>query len=157
MMLAVCPGSFDPVTFGHLDVFARAASLFDEVVILVAHNSSKNPLFSPRQRVEFIREEVRHMTNVRVEDFGGLLVDFCRDIRADAIVKGLRSAVDLDAEYPMALMNREISGIETVFLVGDPAKGHIASSLVKDVARHKGDVRSFVPARVARALEEEMQ
>lgn len=76
MTLAVCPGSFDPVTFGHLDVFARAASLFDEVVILVAHNSSKNPLFSPRQRVEFIREEVRHMTNVRVEDFGGLLVDF---------------------------------------------------------------------------------
>ncbi|MDY5129613.1 pantetheine-phosphate adenylyltransferase [Actinotignum urinale] len=156
MTLAICPGSFDPVTFGHLDIFERASTLFDNIIVVVAHNTMKNALFTPEQRVRFIRDEVEHLSNVTVESVDGLLVDYARKINARAIVKGLRSAVDLDAEYPMALMNREISNIETVFVLGNPAKGHISSSLVKDVARYGGDVTSFVPAAVARALKEVM-
>ncbi|KMY23549.1 Phosphopantetheine adenylyltransferase [Actinobaculum suis] len=164
MVRAVCPGSFDPVTLGHLDVFARAAKMFDEVIVAVAHNSAKTPLFTAAQRVEFIRQALPETLashgkpgsygKIRVEATTGLLVEFCRQEGASVIVKGLRSAVDLDAEYSMALMNRELSGIETVFVLGDPRKAHIASSLVKDVARHGGNVDGFVPENVARALKE---
>ncbi|WP_311376977.1 pantetheine-phosphate adenylyltransferase [Actinobaculum massiliense] len=154
MSLAVCPGSFDPVTYGHLDIFERAAQMFDRVIIAVAHNASKKAVFTAEERIEFIRQSVGADPRIEVRGVEGLLVDFCADAGASAIVKGLRSGIDLDAEYPMALMNRELSGIETIFVLGDPAKGHIASSLVKDVALHGGDVSSFVPGCVARALEE---
>ncbi|PYG01550.1 Phosphopantetheine adenylyltransferase [Georgenia satyanarayanai] len=153
MSLAVCPGSFDPVTLGHLDVVRRARGMFDEVVLAVAHNSRKSYLFALEQRVALAREAVEGM-DVRVDVVDGLLADYCRRVGAAAVVKGLRGGADFDAEQPMALMNRHLSGIETVFLVGDGALAHVASSLVKDVARHGGDVSDLVPPAVAHALRE---
>jgi pantetheine-phosphate adenylyltransferase len=151
MSLAVCPGSFDPVTLGHLDVVRRARGMFDEVVLAVAHNSRKSYLFSLEQRVALARESTSGL-DVRVDVVDGLLADYCRRVGASAVVKGLRGGADFDAEQPMALLNRHLSGIETVFLVGDGALAHVASSLVKDVARHGGDVSDLVPPAVARAL-----
>ncbi|MFC4555601.1 pantetheine-phosphate adenylyltransferase [Georgenia faecalis] len=151
MSLAVCPGSFDPVTLGHVDIVRRARSMFDEVVLGVARNSAKSPLFDLEQRLALAREAVAGL-DVRVEPVPGLLADFCRQVGATAIVKGLRGAADVDAEVPMALMNRHLSGVETVFVVGDGALAHVASSLVKDVARHGGRVDDLVPPGVAAAL-----
>jgi len=147
--LAVFPGSFDPFTLGHLDVTRRAARLFASVVIGVAVNSSKKPLLDVGARLELARAATAELPNVRVEPVPGLLVDFCRDAGADAIVKGLRGGADFDAETPMALMNRHLAGVETVFVIGDPALAHIASSLVKDVARFGGTIDDLVPAGVA--------
>lgn len=138
MSVAVCPGSFDPFTLGHLDVVTRAARLFDEVVVGIAHNAGKSPLLSLEERVAVASATVAGLEGVRVAVVPGLLVDFCREVGADAIIKGLRGSADVDAETPMALMNRHLSGIETVFVLGDPARSHIASSMVKDVARHGG-------------------
>jgi pantetheine-phosphate adenylyltransferase len=149
---AVCPGSFDPVTLGHLDVVRRARSMFDEVVIAVAHNSTKAALLPVEVRVELARAAVRDIDGVKVEPVDGLLADFVRQVGASAVVKGLRGGADFDAELPMALMNRELSGVETVFVIGDPALAHIASSLVKDVARHGGRIDGLVPAGVAEAV-----
>jgi pantetheine-phosphate adenylyltransferase len=151
MTLAVCPGSFDPVTLGHVDVVRRARTMFDEVVLAVAHNSAKRYLFDLDQRLALAREAVAGL-DVRVEPVPGLLADFCRDVGAGAIVKGLRGGADVDAEHAMALMNRHLSGVETVFVVGDGALAHVASSLVKDVARHGGPVSDMVPPGVAAAL-----
>lgn len=148
MTIAVCPGSFDPVTLGHLDVVRRARALFDEVVVGVAHNSAKQALLPAEVRLELARSALLGLDGVRVELVGGLLTDFCREIGAAAIVKGLRGGADFDHEVPMALMNRHQTGVETVFVVGDPALGHIASSLVKDVARHGGSITGLVPAGV---------
>ena len=153
MSLAVCPGSFDPVTLGHVDVVRRARGLFDEVVLAVAHNSAKSYLFDLERRVELARAAVDGL-DVRVDVVDGLLVDYCRRVGATAIVKGVRGGADYDAEQPMALLNRHLSGIETVFLVGDGGLAHIASSLAKDVARHGGDVSDLVPPAVAQALRE---
>lgn len=154
MTTAVCPGSFDPVTLGHLDVVRRARSMFDRVVVGVARNSSKTPLLDVDTRVRLAREALAGVEGVEVAVVSGLLVDFCREVGAVAIVKGLRGGADYDAELPMALMNRHLSGVETVFVTGDPALAHVASSLVKDVARHGGDVGDLVPPGVARALAE---
>jgi pantetheine-phosphate adenylyltransferase, bacterial len=154
MTTAVCPGSFDPVTLGHLDVVRRARSMFDRVVVGVARNSSKTPLLDVDTRVRLAREALAGVEGVEVAVVPGLLVDFCREVGAVAIVKGLRGGADYDAELPMALMNRHLSGVETVFVTGDPALAHVASSLVKDVARHGGDVGDLVPPGVARALAE---
>ena len=151
MSLAVCPGSFDPITFGHVDVIRRARTMFDDVVVAVAHNASKSAWFSPEQRVALAREALADL-DVRVDVVHGLVADDARDAGAAAIVKGLRGGADFDGEQPMALMNRHLSGVETVFLVGDGAHAHIASSLVKDIARHGGDVSDLVPAGVALAL-----
>ena len=151
MSLAVCPGSFDPVTLGHLDVVRRARGMFDEVVLAVAHNSAKRSLFDLDERVRLARESTADL-DVRVDVVDGLLADYCTRVGASAVVKGLRGGADYDAEQPMALMNRHLSGVETVFLVGDGALAHVASSLVKDVARHGGDVSDLVPPAVARAL-----
>ncbi|MEE6272957.1 pantetheine-phosphate adenylyltransferase [Georgenia sp. MJ206] len=151
MTLAVCPGSFDPITLGHIDVVRRAATMFDEVVLAVAHNSAKRYLFDLDQRLDLARDAVAG-PRVRVEPVHGLLADFCRDAGATAIVKGLRGGADFDAEQPMALMNRTLSGVETVFVIGDGALAHVASSLVKDVARHHGSVAGMVTPAVEAAL-----
>lgn len=151
MSLAVCPGSFDPITLGHLDVVRRARTMFDEVVVAVAHNASKSAWFSAEQRAALAREALAD-TDVQVEIVSGLVAEYARDRGAVALVKGLRGGADFDGEQPMALMNRHLSGVETVFLVGDGAHAHIASSLVKDIARHGGDVSDLVPPGVAQAL-----
>jgi pantetheine-phosphate adenylyltransferase len=150
--VAVCPGSYDPITLGHLDVIGRAAQLFGTVVVAVATNASKATLLDAPTRVELARAAVAALPGVRVELVPGLLVDFCRDVGATALVKGLRGGADYDAELPMALMNRHLTGIETVFLPADRSVAHIASSLVKDVARHGGRVDDLVPPGVAGAL-----
>jgi pantetheine-phosphate adenylyltransferase len=150
--LAVCPGSFDPITLGHLDVVRRARSLFDEVVIGVAVNSSKSALLDVDTRVRLAREAVADLRGVRVERVPGLLSDFVTGVGAVAIVKGLRGGADVDAEVPMALMNRHLAGVETIFLTGDQSLAHIASSLVKDVARFGGPIDDLVPPGVGDAV-----
>jgi len=146
--IAVVPGSFDPVTLGHLDVVRRAADLFEKVVVAVASNVGKAPLLPVADRVALVERAVAGIARVRVAEVPGLLVDFCREIGATAVVKGLRSGGDYDAELPMAWMNRHL-GVETLFLPADPAVAHIASSLVKDVARHGGRIDDLVPPGVA--------
>lgn len=148
MSIAVVPGSFDPVTLGHLDVVRRAADLFEEVVVAVATNAGKAPLLPVADRIALVDRAVAGIARVRVAEVPGLLVDFCREIGATAVVKGLRSGGDYDAELPMAWMNRHL-GVETLFLPADPAVAHIASSLVKDVARHGGRIEELVPPGVA--------
>jgi pantetheine-phosphate adenylyltransferase len=153
---AVCPGSYDPVTQGHLDVIVRAAGLHDEVVVAVLHNPAKAGTFTVEERIGFIERAVASRGAagaVRVEAFAGrLLVDVCRDLDASVIVKGLRGSTDFEYELPMALMNRHLTGIETVFVPGDPAMAHVSSSLVKEVARFGGDVSGLVPDEVRDAL-----
>lgn len=152
MTIAVCPGSYDPVTLGHLDVFRRARTVADQVVVLVAHNSAKTALLPVETRVELIRAAVADLDGVQVQATSGLLADTLRDLGADLVVKGIRGGADFDTELPMALMNRHLSGVETVFVPGDPALAHVASSLVKDVARHGGPIEDLVPAGVADAV-----
>ena len=152
MTVAVLPGSFDPVTLGHLDIAARTGALFDEVIVAVAHNSTKSPLLDVDTRVRLAADATAGLSGVRVEVVDGLLVDFCARVGATAIVKGLRGGADYDYERPMALMNRSLTGIETVFVTGDNALSHIASSLVRDVARHGGDIAPYVPPGVVEAV-----
>jgi len=152
---AVCPGSFDPVTVGHVDVLERAAALYDEVVVAVLHNPAKSGTFTVEERMAFIEralpQEVR--AKVRVEAFAGrLLVDVCAEVGADVVVKGLRGGTDFAYELPMALMNRHLTGLETVFLPGAPEFEHVSSSLVKEVSRFGGDVTGLVPDEVRDAL-----
>ncbi len=153
---AVCPGSYDPVTGGHLDVVRRAAALYDEVVVAVLHNPAKQGTFAPDERVAMVERAVGALGvsgSVRVEAFGGrLLVDVCRDVGADVVVKGLRGGDDFAYELPMALMNRHLTGVETVFLPGAPDLEHVSSSLVKEVVRYGGDVTGLVPDEVRDAL-----
>lgn len=149
----VCPGSFDPVTVGHVDVVRRASALFDEVVVAVMTNPAKQSTFSLEERLGLLRAALAGIDGVRVVDVGGgLLVDFCTRVGAGAVVKGLRSGTDVAYEMPMALMNRHLSGLETVFLPGDPTLEHISSSLVKEVAAHGGDVTGMVPDGVLAPL-----
>ena len=148
----MCPGSFDPVTLGHLDLVRRARSLFDEVVVAVGINAGKSPLLSAEARIDLFAGAVADLDGVRVQRMPGLLADLCREVGASAIVKGLRGGADFDAEQPMALMNRHLSEVETVFVIGDPALAHVSSSMVKDVARYGGDVTDVVPPRVAEAV-----
>jgi pantetheine-phosphate adenylyltransferase len=152
---AVCPGSFDPITLGHLDIVRRARRMFDVVVVGVARNAAKNALLEPQERVELARAALAadpETADVRVEVVPGLLVDFCRDVGAVAVVKGLRGGADFDAEQPMALMNRHLTGVETVFLPGDQRYAHVASSLVKDIARYGGPIDDLVPPGVGDAV-----
>jgi pantetheine-phosphate adenylyltransferase len=145
MRRAVYPGSFDPVTHGHLDVTRRAAALFDEVIVAVGVNVSKKRLFSADERLELLRQGVEGLENVRVEGFAGLITAYCQEVGADAIVKGLRSGNDFDYELQMAQMNTHLTGVETVFVAADPAYGFVSSSLVKEVASYGGDVSALVP------------
>jgi pantetheine-phosphate adenylyltransferase len=149
----VCPGSFDPVTLGHVDVIQRAATLFDEVVVAILHNPAKRGVFTPAERRELVLDACAGVPGLRVEIFENrLLVDVCRELEAAAIVKGVRGGTDFAYELPMALMNRHLTGIETVFLPGDPRFEHISSSLVKEVARFGGDVTGLLPKRAQEAL-----
>ena len=149
----VCPGSYDPVTRGHADVIRRAAALYDEVVVAVLHNPAKRGTFSPQERRDLVLDGCADLGNVRVELFADrLLVDVCRELDATAIVKGLRGGTDFAYELPMALMNKHLTGIETVFLPGDPRFEHVSSSLVKEVVRYGGDVSGLVPDPVLAAL-----
>ena len=152
MRRAVCPGSFDPVTYGHLDVIQRAATLFDEIVVAVGTNVSKNRLFTPDERLEMLESVTAPFDNVRVAGFTGLIVDFCRQIDAVAIVKGLRGAGDYEYELPMAQMNSHLTGVETVFLPGAVGNAFVSSSLIKEVAAFGGDVSGFVPPAVHERL-----
>ena len=150
---AVCPGSYDPVTNGHIDVVTRAATLFDEVVVAVLYNPAKEGAFPVDERVSLLEDSLAGVGNLRVEAFADrLLVDVCRDVGATAIVKGLRGGTDFAYELPMALMNKHLTGIETVFLPGDPRFEHVSSSLVKEVVKYGGDVSGLVPDPVLDAL-----
>jgi pantetheine-phosphate adenylyltransferase len=150
---AVCPGSFDPVTNGHIDIVGRAATLFDEVVVAVGVNASKDRLFTAEERIEMLREVCADLSHVTVQGFSGLIVDFCRDIGAQAIVKGLRGGNDYEYELPMAQMNSHLTGVETVFVPTTAALGYVSSSLVKEVASLGGDVSALVPPTVHARLQ----
>jgi pantetheine-phosphate adenylyltransferase len=153
MRRAIYPGSFDPVTNGHLDVIERARKLFDEVVVAVAHNDEKQPLFSLEERLELLRETAGRIDNVRIAEFKGLLVDFAKAEKAGAVIRGLRAVSDFEFEFQMALMNRKLeAGVETIFLMPKEEYTYLSSRIVKEIARLGGDVSSFVPARVAKAL-----
>jgi pantetheine-phosphate adenylyltransferase len=147
--IALCPGSFDPVTLGHLDIIERSARHFDEVIIAVIRNPQKSQsLFSLEERQEMLKEALPHVGNVRLEFFKGLLVEFAREQGADAIVKGLRAVSDFDYELQMAQMNQKLSGIDTFFLSTSPQYSYLSSSLVREVARFGGDVSAMVPKHV---------
>ncbi len=152
MRRALCPGSFDPVTHGHLDVIGRAARLFDEVIVGVGVNPSKSRLFTPDERLDMLRRACAEWDNVRVAGFTGLLTDFCAEHDVDAIVKGLRAVSDFDYELQMAQMNASLTDVETVFMPTSPEWSFLASSLVKEVARFGGDVSALVPDFVREAL-----
>lgn len=155
--IAVVPGSFDPVTRGHLDVIERAAGIFDELHVLVVHNPGKTALLPIAQRVSLIQESIAEAGiagSILVTSWSvGLLVDYCTDVGASVLVKGIRSEVDVAYETPMAIVNRDLAGIETVFLLPSPEHAHVSSSLVRQVAALGGDVAPYVPPVVARFLQ----
>jgi pantetheine-phosphate adenylyltransferase len=152
MRRAACPGSFDPVTLGHLDIIGRAASLYDEVVVAVGLNASKNRMFSFEERTEMLREATARYGNVSVDSFDGLIVDFCKSRDIPVIVKGLRAVSDFDYELQMAQMNLGLQGIETMFMTTNPQYSFLSSSLVKEVATYGGDVSGLVPDVVHQRL-----
>jgi pantetheine-phosphate adenylyltransferase len=145
---AVCPGSFDPVTNGHVDVISRAAGLYDELVVAVLVNPGKAGLFTVDERMDLLREAVAEMPNVTIDSFQGLLVDYCKAHEIPVIVKGLRAVSDFEYELQMAQMNRELANIETLFVPTAPQVGHLSSSLVKQIAMFGGDVSRLVPKAV---------
>lgn len=152
MRSAVCPGSFDPVTNGHLDVFARAAAMADEVVVAVLINQTKAGLFTIEERIDMLREVVAPFPNIRVDSFHGLLVDYCEANGITAIVKGLRAVSDFDYELQMSQMNYRLAGVETMFITTNPLYSFLSSSLVKEVAKFGGDVEGLVPDAVLMRL-----
>jgi pantetheine-phosphate adenylyltransferase len=153
MTTALCPGSFDPPTNGHVDVVERAARHFSQILVAVIANPSKEPLFSAEERVALLKEALGHVPNVEVVSFDGLLVDLARRRGVDVVLKGLRAVSDFEYELQMAGMNAALAeGLDTIFLSAKPAWGFLSSSLVKEVARHGGRVESFVPPGVAQAL-----
>lgn len=155
--IAVVPGSFDPITLGHLDVIDRAAGIFDELHVLVVHNPDKTALLPVAQRVTLIEKSIADAglsSNIKVMSWSvGLLVDYCTDVGASVLVKGVRSQVDVAYETPMAIINRNLAGVETIFLLPDPAHAHVSSSLVRQVAALGGDVSPYVPSAVAEFLQ----
>ena len=155
--IAVVPGSFDPVTLGHLDVIERAAAIFDELHVLVVHNPDKHALLPIAQRVSLIQDAISEAGitgSITVTSWSvGLLVDYCTDVGASVLVKGIRSQVDVAYETPMAIVNRNLAGVETIFMLPDPAHAHVSSSLVRQVAALGGDVRPYVPRAVADFLQ----
>ncbi|MEV0683709.1 pantetheine-phosphate adenylyltransferase [Nocardia sp. NPDC050378] len=149
---ALCPGSFDPVTNGHLDVFTRAAAQFDEVIVTVMVNPKKQGMFTVEERMELLRESVAHLPNVRVGSWQGLLVDFAKQEGVSAIVKGLRDAGDFGYELQMAQMNHKLAGVDTFFIATNPSLSFLSSSLVKEVAAYGGDVTDMLPPAVHKRL-----
>jgi pantetheine-phosphate adenylyltransferase len=148
----VCPGSFDPVTNGHVDIISRAAGLYDEVVVAVLINPTKHGLFTVDERVEMLREVTSGYANVRVERFHGLLVDFCAENGVTAVIKGLRAVSDFEYEMQMAQMNYRLAKVETLFMTTNPLYSFLRSSLVKEIAKYGGDVSGLVPEPVLARL-----
>jgi len=148
MKRVVCPGSFDPITHGHLDIIGRASEIYDEVVIAVLVNREKSSLFTVDERIEMINETVKGFKNVTVDSWSGLLVDYCRANSISAIVKGLRAVSDFDYELQMAQMNQELAGVETLFMATRPQYSFLSSSLVKEIATYGGDVSAHLPKTV---------
>ena len=157
MHRAVCPGSFDPVTNGHLDIVSRASKLYDEVTVAVLVNKSKKGLFTLEERMDMVRETTAEYGNVVVASFHGLLVDFCRERQIPVIVKGLRAVSDFDYELQMAQMNHSLAGVETLFLSTNPLYSFLSSSLVKEVATYGGDVSGLVPKTVLSRLNHQLE
>ena len=155
-LTALCPGTFDPVTNGHLDIIERAARRFDALIVGVLDNPSKQPLFGVEERVTLLKEATNDMENVEVDAFSGLLVDFARRRGADVVVKGLRAVTDFEYEIQMAQMNHSLSGLETLFITTAPQWSFLSSSLLKEVARFGGDVSALVPPVVAERLRERL-
>lgn len=157
MKIAVCPGSFDPVTNGHLDIIKRAAKLFDEVIVLVVINPAKKPSFSVEERVELISRVVKDLPNVKVDSYYGLLIEYMREKGATVIVKGLRAVSDFEYEFQMALTNKKLSNdIDTVFLTTGTQHMYLSSSIVKQVAGFGGDIDSFVPECILEDIEKRL-
>lgn len=152
MRRAVCPGSFDPVTNGHLDIISRASGLFDEVIVSVLINKKKTGLFAIPERIDILTQATAHLPNVRILSFHGLLVDFCREHEVAAIVKGLRAVSDFDYELQMAQMNHRLAGVDTLFMSTNPLYSFLSSSLIKEVATYGGDVSELVPPLVLARL-----
>ena len=153
MRIAIYPGSFDPLTNGHLDVAQRAAKLFDRVIVAIAENDSKHPLFTLAERVAMVKKATAHLPNVQTDSFDGLLVDYVAERKAKAIVRGLRAVSDFEFEFQLALMNRKLDeNIETIFMMPKDTYTFLSSRIVKEIARLGGDVRSFVPPNVQSAL-----
>ncbi|ALG13089.1 pantetheine-phosphate adenylyltransferase [Kibdelosporangium phytohabitans] len=148
MRRAVYPGSYDPVTNGHLDIIERAANVFDEVVIAVLINKSKTTLFTVEERTEMLRDVTSHLANVRVDSWYGLLVEYCKQHDIKVIVKGLRAVSDFDYELQMAQMNQQLSGVDTLFMPTSPTYSFLSSSLVKEVAKYGGDVSHLLPPQI---------
>lgn len=160
-MRVVCPGSFDPITLGHLDIFTRAASTWEEVVVLVTYNPNKNGLFTAEERIELIEKSIAAIPNgpknITVDTWDKLLVDYLNENNIQAMVKGLRSSLDYEYELPMAQMNQRLSGAETYFLLTSPEYGYVSSTLCKEVAKYGGDVSGLLPEPVVAALEEKFR
>lgn len=153
MRRAIYPGSFDPVTHGHLDVIERAGKLFDEVIVAVAHNDQKQPMFTLEERLALLRDSLRGRAGVQVAPLDGLLVDFALQQKATAVVRGLRAISDFEFEFQMALMNRKLeSSVETIFLMPKEEYTYLSSRIVKEIARLGGDIASFVPPHVVEAI-----
>jgi pantetheine-phosphate adenylyltransferase len=151
--IAVCPGSFDPITYGHLDIITRGAKVFDEVFVVVLSNSSKKPLFSVEERTDMIREVTKHLPNVKVDSFQGLLVDYASSVGASAIIRGLRAVSDFEYEMQITSMNRVLNDqIETFFIMTNSQYSFLSSSIVKEVAKYKGNISELVPPLVEKAL-----
>ncbi|MBK5306712.1 MAG: pantetheine-phosphate adenylyltransferase [Frankiaceae bacterium] len=157
MRRAVCPGSFDPVTLGHLDIISRASALYDEVIVAVGMNASKNRMFTLEERIAMLQEATTQYGNVSVDSFDGLIVDFCKAHSIQVIVKGLRAISDFDYELQMAQMNHGLAGIETLFMTTNPLYSFLSSSLVKEVATYGGDVSGLVPEAAGRRLIERVK
>jgi pantetheine-phosphate adenylyltransferase len=156
MTKAICPGSFDPVTNGHIDVFTRAAALFTEVTAGVLINKRKSSMFTVQERLDMLGTACRDHPNIRVDAFHGLLVDYCVEHGISVIVKGLRAVTDFDYELQMAQMNHRLTGVETLFLTTNPEYGYLSSSLVKEVATYGGDITGLVPEFVQQAVKEKV-
>ncbi len=156
MRRAVCPGSFDPVTLGHLDIVERASAIYDEVTVAVLVNKKKSSLFTVEERMDLLRQVTESYGNVRVDSFHGLLVDYCRTKQIPVIVKGLRAISDFDYELQMAQMNHGLAGVETMFMTTNPLFSFLSSSLVKEVATYGGDVSGLVPPLVHASLSERL-
>jgi pantetheine-phosphate adenylyltransferase len=153
MRRAIYPGSFDPITNGHLDVIERARKLFDEVIVAVAHNDEKQALFTLEERLALLNESIGKIDNVRIAQFEGLLVEFAATEKASAVIRGLRAVSDFEFEFQMALMNRKLeTNVETIFLMPKEEYTYLSSRIIKEIARLGGDVSSFVPAAVGKAL-----
>ena len=157
MRIAVYPGSFDPITNGHMDIIQRASKIYDKVIVGVLNNTSKSPLFTPQERVEMISGELKSLNNVEVLSFSGLLVDFARENGASVIVKGLRTVADFEYEFQMALLNKALDAeVETIFMMTDSKYSYISSSMVKELAGVNGNLAGFVSPEIEKKIKEKL-